>query len=471
MGTFRMPSLGADMEEGTVVEWFVAVGDTVHRGDIIAAVDTDKATIEVEVFEDGVMEELLAESGDVLAVGAPLAHIDSGGASPESKPDPEPIPVAVRPSVPEPRRVPEPRPDREPIHGGAGHRHASHVLSPLVRHLADRLVVDTSTLHGSGQGGRVTRDDVERAARTGRPDTSAPESRTSAERSLRASPRARRRAAELGVELGAVRGTGPGGTIREQDVLASTGPAAPAASSHTAPSSHPRSASEPAEPADRQASMRRAIARTMSRSNREIPHYYLSTTVDLHSAMRWVEQHNAECAPSERLLPAALVLRATAIAAAEVGELNGHWIEDRFQPAGTVDLGVAVSLRQGGLIAPVIREVDSKSVEEVMAELRHLVTRARRGALRSSELDSATMTVTNLGDRGVEVVNGVIHPPQVALVGVGRIADRALVVDGVVAARPSVVVSLAADHRASDGQSGSRLLTGIDAALQRPEDL
>lgn len=457
MGTFRMPSLGADMEEGTLVEWFVAAGDAVHRGDIIAAVDTDKATIEVEVFEDGVIEELLAGSGDVLPVGAPLANIGSGERAPETDtvPEPEPESPEVEP------RVPELQPDREPVNGESIHRQASHVLSPLVRHLAERLSVDTSTLRGSGPGGRITRDDVERAAPTPRSEITGGPRRPSTERSVRASPRARRRSVELGVDLGSVRGTGPGGTIREQDVLASTGPAT------TAPSSTP----EPAQHTDRQASMRRAIARTMSRANREVPHYYLSTTVDLHTAMVWLEQHNAECAPGERLLPAALVLRATAIAAADVGELNGHWIEDNFEPADSVDIGVAVSLRQGGLIAPILRDVDSKTLVDVMSQLRDLVTRARRGALRSSELDGASMTVTNLGDRGAEVVHGVIHPPQVALVGVGRVLDRALVVEGEVAARPSVVVSLAADHRASDGQAGSRLLAGIDTALQAPAGL
>jgi pyruvate dehydrogenase E2 component (dihydrolipoamide acetyltransferase) len=226
-----------------------------------------------------------------------------------------------------------------------------------------------------------------------------------------------------------------------------------------------------AAPTDRAATMRRAIARTMSRSNREIPHYHLASTVDLDAAVAWLREHNEGRPPAQRLLPAALVLRAVALAAVRTPQLNGAWVDDAFVPGVGVHLGIAVSLRGGGLIAPVLHDADRLGPDEIMAVLTDLVARSRRGALRASEVDGAGLTVTNLGDRGVEVVHGVIHPPQVALVGVGRIQQRALVVDGAVVARPSTVVSLAADHRATDGQVGSRLLNDIDALLQRPDEL
>jgi pyruvate dehydrogenase E2 component (dihydrolipoamide acetyltransferase) len=444
MGHFRMPSLGADMEQGTLVEWKVAEGDRVHRGDIVAAVDTDKATIDVEVFEDGVVTELLAQPGDVLPVGAALAVIGSDlpGAAEPVEPEPvEPAPVAPAPAHPEPAH-PEP--------SGIAHDEASAVHSPVLRHLAERLGVDLDGLVGSGPGGRVTRADVEEAAGP----TPAPQSPAlqppAREGRVVASPRARRRAALAGVDLAAVRAAGADGAVRERDVLAVAGAAAPT---------------------DRAATMRRAIARTMSRSNREIPHYHLASTVDLDAAVAWLREHNEGRPPAQRLLPAALVLRAVALAAVRTPQLNGAWVDDAFVPGVGVHLGIAVSLRGGGLIAPVLHDADRLGPDEIMAVLTDLVARSRRGALRASEVDGAGLTVTNLGDRGVEVVHGVIHPPQVALVGVGRIQQRALVVDGAVVARPSTVVSLAADHRATDGQVGSRLLNDIDALLQQPDEL
>ena len=459
MGEFRMPSLGADMEEGTLVEWMVAEGDRVARGDIVAAVDTDKATIDVEVFEDGVVERLLVEPGAVLPVGAPLAFIaddaagDGSGAPAQDTHPVEDVGVSSPPAEVTSTRHGV---DAEPVNGGADHHHASLVLSPLVRHLAERLGLDAGSIHGTGVGGRVTRSDVERAARP-----------VSASR--RSSPRARRRALELGVELTGVRGTGPGGAIRERDVLESV--RLPAAE----PTGEgPKSGGEteiPGRNEDRKDSMRRAIARTMSRSNREIPHYHLDTTIDLQAAETWLAEYNDGRPPGQRLLSAALLLRATALAAVAVPQLNGFWIDGRFEPGTAVHLGVAVSLRGGGLIAPVIRDAADHSVAEIMASLRDLVARGRQGTLRGSEIDGATMTVTNLGDRGVDSVHGIIHPPQVALVGVGRISTRAMVVEGRVVPRASVVLSLAADHRASDGQVGSRFLNRMDSLLQHPDAL
>jgi pyruvate dehydrogenase E2 component (dihydrolipoamide acetyltransferase) len=476
MGEFRMPSLGADMEEGVLVEWFVGEGDRVARGDVIAAVDTDKATIDVEVFDNGVVQRLLVEPGTTVPVGAPLAVIADGAVPEEESPEPADVVADVAapaaPVVP-PAAPAAPSPfsdavDREPVSGGARLHHASHVLSPVVRQLADRLGVDVSTVDGSGPGGRVTRSDVERAG-----------SHTSAHRggarAPRSSPRARRRAEELGVDLAHVRGTGPGGAVREADVLASTGPAAPPPGATTGTPVEPlgdgAEGGLPPAGEDRRATMRRAIARTMSRSNRDIPHYHLTHLVDLTVLQSWLERTNATRGPGERVLPAAALLKAVALAAAEVPELNGVWEEDGFRATDEVNLAFAVSLRGGGLIAPVLHGADRMPLDSVMGAMRDLVQRSRRGGLRGTEMEGATLTVTNLGDRGVDTVHGVIHPPQVALVGAGRIAERAVVVQGEVVARPSVVLTLAADHRATDGQTGSRMLARIGSLLQEPSEL
>ncbi len=217
--------------------------------------------------------------------------------------------------------------------------------------------------------------------------------------------------------------------------------------------------------------MRQAIARLMARSKREIPHYYVSNTADMTHAMSWLRDRNREVDVSQRLVPSALLLKAAALAARRVPRLNGYWVDDAFRPAEAVHLGVAVSLRGGGVLTPAIHDAADLPLGELMARLRDLVTRARSGRLRACELTDGTITVTNLGDQGVESVYGVIYPPQVALVGFGRIVERAVAAGGLVGARPAVTTTLAADHRATDGYAGSRFLSALAGLLQRPEAL
>ncbi|WP_093769714.1 dihydrolipoamide acetyltransferase family protein [Streptomyces sp. F-7] len=467
MGEFTMPSLGADMDEGTLVEWLVEPGAPIRRGDPVAVVETAKSTIEVECFESGTMGRPLVEPGTTVPVGTPLALIETAAGTrgkagrarkPRKEPQGPPAPERTRPAEPA-----EPVRTREPVASEApGHGHVE--AGPLIRHLAEKGGVDLAALRGSGPGGRVTRADIERAA------AAAPTARTPTARAPRArvTPLARRRAAELGVDLSSVAGTGKDAAIRAEDVSR-------AASGHAgAPSPPPRTtaavrASRPSE--DQAPAMRRAIARLMSRANRDVPHYYLSTTVDMAVPMDWLHDRNRRSPMSERLLPAALLLKAAALAAHEVPELNGFWADDRFTAGEGVHLGVAVSLRGGGLIAPVLRGADTLEVPALMSALKDLVSRARTGRLRGSEVSGATLTVTNLGDQGVETVFGVVHPPQVALVGFGRVVDRPWAVDGLLGVRPVVTVTLSADHRATDGAVGARYLTAVDRLLQNPEKL
>ncbi len=390
MADFTMPSLGADMDAGTLLEWRVKPGDAVKRGDIVAVVDTSKAEIEVEIFEDGVIGELLVEEGTKVPVGTPLARVRGAeGEGPPAQPSP-PAPEHVAAAAPAPSEH-HPR------------------VSPLARRTAERLGVDLAALHGSGPGGAITQADVEQAA----------------------------------------------GAAAEPSVPPPPPPPAP---------------TEPAPPT-RQDAMREAIGALMARSKREIPHYYLETKIEMSRPLAWLEQRNARLPVAERLLPAALLLKAVAAAAAETPAMNGFWVDGGFRPAEGVHLGVAISLRGGGLIAPALHDADRKSPEELMAALRDLVERARGGRLRSSEMSDSTITVTNLGERGADLVHGVIYPPQVALVGFGAIRERPWVADGMVGPRPVVEATLAADHRAGNGIDGSRFLALVDRKLQSPEDL
>lgn len=372
---FKLPSLGADMDEGTLLEWRVKPGDAVKRGQVIAVVDTAKAAVEVECWQDGIVFELLIEPGAKVPVGTPIASLLEAGENAETARRQVPREALVEPVAPASR----PR------------------VSPAARKRAGELGLDPAALTGSGPHGVVTLEDVETAGRAPAP-------------------------------------TEPG-------------------------------------PSDRQAAMRQAIAAAMSRSKREIPHYYLSETIALGPAMAWLQARNARSTPEERLLPSVLLLKAVALALREYPQLNGFWREGAFRPAADIHLGVAIALRQGGLIAPALHAVASTPLEQLMGELADLVQRARSGSLRSSELSDASLTVTQLGDQGVDAVFGVIYPPQVALVGFGRIAERPWVENGQLCVMPCVVASLAADHRVSDGHYGARFLGDVRRLLQQPDSL
>lgn len=268
----------------------------------------------------------------------------------------------------------------------------------------------------------------------------------------RVSPSARRRAAELGLDPGGITGTGPGGVVNLADVERVAG------------------ASAPADVSGPQA-MRAAIAAAMSRAKREIPHYYLGHHIRVDRAMDWMEHHNRRCPLEERLLFAAVAIRAVALALREVPELNGHFIDGVFRPGDGIHVGIAVALRGGGLVAPGIRDVDRLSMSALMSRLKDLLGRARDGQLRSSELTIPTVTVTSLGELGVDTVYGVIHPPQVALVGLGRVASQPWVEEGHVVAARVMHATLSADHRVTDGLRGARFLARLDSLLQTPEAL
>jgi pyruvate dehydrogenase E2 component (dihydrolipoamide acetyltransferase) len=287
-----------------------------------------------------------------------------------------------------------------------------------------------------------------------------------------ATPRARRRARQLGVDLAAVAGSGPGGAVTTEDVevFAATlaGPAAPTRGEEALPAEVPAA---PLRGEERHAALRRAIAASMARSKREIPHYYLTADIDASAATGWLERHNAEVPVTRRLLPGAVLLKATALALRQTPDLNGFWTQGRFEAGTGIHLGVAIALRGGGLVAPAIADADAASLEELMAALRDLVGRARAGRLRSSETAAGTITVTNLGEQGVDTVLPVIYPPQVAIVGFGRIRPRAWVRDGRLEVAPVVTASLAADHRVTDGHRGAIFLGALDALLQTPEAL
>lgn len=436
---FRMPSLGADMDTGRVLKWLVSPGDVIHRGDVILEVETSKANVEVECFADGVLQEVLVPEGMKVPVGTVLATLRDPGEQAAAVTPLEAPPGDLAPA-------PSARPAQEA---------APPPLTPAE-------VAGAGRLPGAPPARTAVRP-AQVTAPSPPPATPRPPSRP------RITPLARRMAADRGVDLSTLRGTGIQGAITAADVeRAAERPATPL-SEAPAPEAPPPEAPAPAS--DRASDMRRAIAAAMTRSKREIPHYYLDQRIDLHRAMGWLEAENARRPVTERLLLTVLLLRGVALAAREVPEVNGHYVDGTFRPSAAVHLGTAIRLRGLGLVAPALHHVEDKTVAELMPELRDLVARARQGRLRSSELTDGTLTVTHLGDLGVERVFGVIYPPQVAIVGFGRVVEAPWAEHGLLGVRPRIQATLSADHRVSDGLGGARFLNALDRLLQEPEKL
>ncbi|GAA0295125.1 pyruvate dehydrogenase complex dihydrolipoyllysine-residue acetyltransferase [Sphingomonas oligophenolica] len=385
MATFNMPSLGADMEAGILVEWLKQPGDEVHRGDIVAVVETDKGAIEVEIFEDGRIGKLLVAQGTKVPVGTPLATVATAGEA-----------VAEPAATAEPSPAPTPVPIAQPM-----------PVTPLAVHVG-----------------------------------------------VRASPAARKLAAELGLDLATVDGGGPQGAIIRADVVRAGERKGPA----------PRHGLDLSQ-------MRRAIAAAMARSKREIPHYYLAHSFEVTAAQQALARYNAERAPADRLLFGTYLVKAVALAMRDFPEFNGFHGEDGFKPSTAIHVGVAIAIRGGGLAAPAIHDTDRLTVAELMVKMRDLVGRVRRGGFRSSEIADATVTVSSLGERGIETMFPIIYPPQVAILGFGAVLPRPWPVGEEVAVRPVLSATLSADHRASDGHRGALLLERIEELLARPEAL
>jgi pyruvate dehydrogenase E2 component (dihydrolipoamide acetyltransferase) len=393
MVEFCMPSLGADMEAGTLVEWLVKPGDRVRRGDVVAVVETQKGAIEIEIFDSGQVERILVDLDTKVPVGTPLAHILT---------------------------------DEEAKTGAAAAIGGPPTIAPRLSRSPPQPAAPVLTAPGSG--------------------------------GVRASPAARQLARAHGIDLQATVGSGPGGAIVRTDVE--------------------RSLADTASPTEAKRSpgldldaMRVAIAAAMARSKREIPHYYLEHQVDVGNCEGWLARTNTDRPPDRRLLMGALMLKAVALAARRFPAFNGFYRDGKFEPASAIHPGFAIAIRGGGLAAPAMHDADKLGLDDLMRRMRDLVQRMRAGRIRSSEIADATITVSSLGERGVQAFYGVIYPPQVAIVGFGKVVVRPWVIDGAIGPRPVVTVTLAADHRVSDGHAGALFLAEIGRQLQEPEKL
>ena len=432
-----MPQMGADMTEGTLVRWLKKVGDRVEKGEVIAEIETDKANVELEAFHSGTVLALIAEEGQVVPVGEVIAYLGEPG---------EEVPTGKAPSVaaaPSRRRAPS-------TDGGA----APAAGAPAAE-----------------------------AAAPSAPAAGAMEAPSAAGERLRVSPVARRLAEEAGIDLSTLRGTGPGGRIVRRDVeeairarQAAPPPTAPAptpAAAGAPPTATPAAEAVPTpagartEPLTR---IRQAIARRMTQSKREQPHYYLTLDIDMTEALAFREALNATVPQDQRVTINDLIVKACAIALQRHPKFTASYSEEglRYPSQINIDLGIAL---EEGLIAASLLDVGNKTLGRIAAESKALIERARGGRLRAEEYGSGCFTVTNLGAYGVETLIGIINPPQAAILGVGSVMPKPVVRDGQVVVRQIMKVALSADHRVTDGAEGARFLKEIQSILENPASL
>jgi pyruvate dehydrogenase E2 component (dihydrolipoamide acetyltransferase) len=426
---YKMPSLGADMESGILAQWKVKEGDKLKKGDVIADIETSKGVIEGEVYEDGTVEKIVAKEGIEYPVGTPLAVIRT------EKDDDATIQREIEEAVSAlsaPSKKEEVAPQKEEEAGKTESVFKTPASEETPKSAAEELF------------GAIAKTETE------------PEKKSEPEAPVRvrATPLAKKRARELGVDLEEV-AKKVHGKISAKDVEAF-------AKEMAQKGSAPKAAKPDA--------MRMAIAAAMSRSNAEIPHYYLSTPINMTRALEWLRDLNAKRSIRERILPAALLIRAVVKALEAVPELNGFW-KDGPVVSHEIHPGIAIARREGGLITPALIDAQEKNLDETMKALTDLIERTRGGKLTSSQMTRQTITITNLGDLGVEKVYGVIYPPQVALVGFGRIMERPWAEGDAIAVRKVVEASIAGDHRATDGRTGALFLSKLDKVLQKPEEL
>lgn len=396
---FLMPSLGADMEAGTLVEWRIKPGDTVKRGDIIAEVDTQKGLIEIEVFDEGVIGELMIKEGTKVPVGTVMAIINQEG-SIETKKETSPEPAELQPTE-------------------------------------EKIIVQQEK---------------------------------SEERKIKASPLAKRIAADNNIDLSQITGSGESGAISKEDVDKAIAQRAEIQKSEIAEAKPQQEAAVSDKLAFQLEAIRSAVAAAMSKSNREIPHYYLEKNIDMTNALAWLREANSQRTVRDRLLPVALLIKATAKSLLETPDLNAVW-ENHLLVKKEINIGFVVSLRSGGIMIPAILQADTKNVSEIMQTLNDMIPRARAMKLRSSDLSNSTITITNLGEGGADTVFGVIYPPQVAIIGFGGISEQPFAENGMLGIHPVLNVTLAGDHRATDGLTGSRFLAALNKHLQNPGSL
>jgi pyruvate dehydrogenase E2 component (dihydrolipoamide acetyltransferase) len=453
-----MPRLSDTMERGTIARWLVHEGDAVHEGDVLAEIETDKATMELNSYSDGVLLRILVQDGEAAELGAPIAVVGAEGEDASS--------------------FSSSAAANGDAATGAGAQEAPAAASAPASEQPRQAAAPAATTGDSAAPAAASAPASEQSARQpAAPAATAGESTapaTTAE--LKASPVARRIASDAGFDLRALagKGSGPDGRIVRVDVeraLAGATPPAPAPAAAAAPARAavpPPGAEAGAEAIIEPSPMLKAVARRMSASKSQVPHFYLQCEIDMGKALGLREELNAElAADGVKLTVNDLIVRACALALRDHPEFHRSWIDGEIHQHTAAHVGVAVALDEG-LIVPVIRNADSLSLRDLAGVARDLVARARAGKLKQPEIEGGTFSVSNLGMLGITSFQAIINPPEPGILAVGSVVERATGVGGQVVVRPLMSVNLSVDHRAASGADGARLLQTVTRYLEHP---
>lgn len=466
----KMPALSPTMEEGTLARWLVKVGDTVSSGDVMAEIETDKATMEFEAVDEGVIAEILIEEGtEGVKVGAVIARLSVEGeeaAAPAPAPAAEPAPaIAAKPAAAAP----------------AGDGSAGASATPLARRIAEQSGVDLTSVTGTGPRGKVTKGDVEASV-----GGSAHARSTAGGDRIIASPLAKRIAGDKGIDLAAVAGSGPNGRIIKTDVEnftpAAAAAAAPAAASAPAASA-PAPAAAPAPVASlggdldapyeavKLNNVRKVIARRLTEAKQTIPHIYLTVDIRLDALLKLRGELNKSLeADGVKLSVNDLLIKALARALQRVPKCNVSFQGDSLLQFSRQDISVAVAA-PSGLITPIIRDAGRKGLAEISNEMKALAAKAKDGKLQPHEFQGGTASLSNLGMFGTKQFDAVINPPQAMILAVGAGEQRPWVEDGQIVAATVMSATGSFDHRAIDGADGAQLMEALKSLVENPMGL
>ena len=408
-----MPRLSDTMEEGRIGRWLKREGESFREGDVIAEIETDKATMEFQAYDDGTVLRIIVDDGETAPLGAPIAIVGEAGEEVEAPAEQpaEPEPATSVPGTNVAAAPPAPAPQ------GNGKAEVLRV-SPIARRMADAAGLDLRSLAGKGSGpdGRIVKADVERAIGSGTAEHAAPEQPVPA----------------------ATPATGPGVLPAEGDEVRELSP------------------------------MLKAVARRMTESKTTVPHFYVSTEIDMTRALALRKELNEALADSgEKVSVNDLILRACAQALVQHPQAHRSYVDGRHVYHAHAHVGIAVAL-DDGLIVPVLRDADTKSLRQIAAEARDLAERARAGKLRQPEIEGGTFTVSNMGMLGVSGFSAIINPPESAILAVSATTQRPVIRDGAVVPGDVMSVTLSCDHRACSGADGARLLQTVKRHLEAP---
>ena len=411
--TITMPKLGFDMQEGTLVRWVRAEGEPVSKGDVLAEIETDKATVEVESSASGMIRKLLVEQGAVVPIGAPIAIVGSKDENIELPAGAPPIAVAASsPAATSPAGGMEPRAASAPAEMPRAASGGPTRASPLAKSIARDRQLDLSRVQGTGPGGRIVRKDVEAAL--------------------------------------------AGGTKAQAAASLAGGKAFPVLV--------PTSRDDEVVPLSK---LRQTIARRMAESKTSVPHFYVTHEYKVDSLMDAREQANTILPAEEKVSVNDFVVKAAALCLREFPNLNSSFQGDRVLRRGEINIGVAVAV-EGGLLTIVCRGADQKSVRELSTELKVMAGRARAGKVRPDDIEGSTFTVSNLGMYDVESFGAIINPPEAGILAVGSARQVPVVDEGAIRAGWRMKATLAVDHRLSDGAEAAQFMQALAKYLETP---